>query len=86
MRVEETAEVVEAPKRANRNNRQPEQPNTLIHIASVVKSTRNGRVGILFEGFGILLDSKRKYKVNDEIEIQFIGTIGKPDFRCWVAE
>ena len=55
-------------------------PNT--DSAKVIAKTKNGKTGINFKGFGVLIDTpSTTYTKGDLVNVSFLSDIGKPDFR-----
>ena len=48
--------------------------------ATVIRQTKNGKVGISLKDKGILVQTSEMYSKGDVVTVEYVGSIGKPDF------
>jgi len=54
-----------------------------IYNTVVIQKTRKGKTGVSFDGYGISIPTDKPYNVGDAITLEYTGTIGTPDYKCW---
>ena len=72
-------------KNAKPKKAKPTEAGATKYEAKVIQKTKNGRTGVIVDGYGVSIDTPGKtYSIGSAVELEISGKIGKADFKAEV--